>query len=198
LKSGIDRDAKVDFATVHVERNPTLLGNAGFVRDQARQDLDSGDDLSLHRLGDLDHLVKHAVDAKPNHGASVEGIEVDVAAAVVNPLGQNEIDHRAQLSVVPGDETGRLFGQVGNLEALHDRHGKENVGGQSPAERFLEAGEPIRGEGSDQKLFSRILDDQSGAGGATTLLDREGLHFIEGKETSSFERGGAEGDPDDR
>src|SRR5262249_2486333 len=96
------RHAEVDRVSADVELYAAVLGEASLRDVQVGHDLHARD----HRLGKVDrrrhHFVQNAVHAVANLELVLEGLEVDVRAAVADRLQQDHVeklDHGASIRI---------------------------------------------------------------------------------------------------
>ena len=100
-----NRHAQVDRGLAEMELDTTVLRQTPLGDVELGHDLDAGDQRGGEGLGNLLHLVEHAVDAVAQLELVFEGLEVDIAGLVLNG------DHEDQLHEF---DDGVVVGGVGD------------------------------------------------------------------------------------
>ncbi len=92
VAGGQDRDAQVDGAAAHADGDLAILGNAPLGNVEIGHDLHARDEGRVHLVGDLPHVEEHAVDPVADLGVFFLGLDMNVAGALAEGVGQQEID----------------------------------------------------------------------------------------------------------
>ena len=89
---GHRREAHVVVAAGDLEADAAVLGQALLGDVEPAHDLDARDDARLERARQrLDRLVEHVVDAEAHADLALEGLEVDVAGALLDGVLQQRV-----------------------------------------------------------------------------------------------------------
>ena len=75
-----------------VDRQPAVLRDPALGDVDVGHDLQPADDAGLDRLRRAHDLVQHAVDAEPDPQVVLGRLEVDVGGAVLDRLGDEQVD----------------------------------------------------------------------------------------------------------
>ena len=88
---GERRNAQVDRLAVHRHPGAAVLGPQPVGDVELGHDLDAGDQRQPCGAGDLHHLPQHAVDAITDRDAALLRLDMDVARAREDALGDDEV-----------------------------------------------------------------------------------------------------------
>ncbi len=172
-RGGERRDADVHLAVGEVH------GEAAVLRQQPHRDvevgehLDARNDRHLQVLGRLHHLVEHAVDAVAHHQPLAQGLDVDVARARLDRLGQHQVHEPHHRRVLD------LLAQGREVHVLADLAAGEVEGAEDLAQVL--AGADLLVEVVDRLAYLAGPRDphlQRAAGERTQVVERDHVERI--------------------
>ena len=116
------RDAQVDRLAVHGHAGAAILRPQPIGDVEGGHDLDARDQRDAGGAGNLHHLAQHAIDAIPHRDPAFLGLDVNVARARQDPLGDDQVHETnhgplARLLGRDGELVGWLVGELDDVGA---------------------------------------------------------------------------------
>ena len=129
---GNDRHADVDLTPGDGELDAAVLGKSALGDVHLAEDFHAGHEGRVHAFGRVHHVVQHAVDTVADLDVALVGFEVDVARAVADRLGEQQVHHL--------DDRGLAghFLEVREVGGVVDLGHRPFVGGQGGQDVFEE------------------------------------------------------------